>query len=239
MIFRAFYYLDIAGNSSDKAKAKYCEGLASVMTPLVKGYGSEMSLGVIAEAMQVMGGVGYTAEYPIEQSLRDSKVLTIWEGTTFIHGNDLVSRKMRMDGGATFNAWLTTICSFIDSRGSNPHFAGEMERLKKGYGCVEDMRSLYNAWYANTDEKKKFIRTMTICSQVQVAQCLLEQAMIAAEKLEGLPEGHFDRSFYEGKVASARYYVNQVLPTTFMLSEMMKSEDRVCLDCPEDALVVM
>jgi len=39
-------------------------------------------------------------------------------------------------------------------------------------------------------------------------------------------------------VASARYYVKQVLPTAFMLSEMIKSEDRTCLDCPEDALIV-
>ena len=243
MIYKGFYYLDIAGNSDDKEKAKLCAGLAAVLTPLVKGYGSEASLGVIAEAMQVLGGVGYTTEYPIEQSLRDSKILTIWEGTTFIHGNDLVGRKMRMDGGTVFDTWMATIKRFIESHGDNPHFVDEMERLKKGYGCVEEIRSLYDAWYANMAAKKQFIplnaiRTMTICAQVQVAQCLLEQAAIAKGKLDELPEDHFDRSFYEGKVASARYYVRQVLPTAFMLSEMIKSEDRICLDCPEDALVV-
>jgi alkylation response protein AidB-like acyl-CoA dehydrogenase len=243
MIFKGFYYLDIAGNSGDKEKAKLSAGLAAVLTPLVKGYGSESSLGVIAEAMQVLGGVGYTSEYPIEQSLRDSKILTIWEGTTFIHGNDLVGRKMRMERGAVFDAWLATIRCFMDSHRSNPHFIREMQWLEKAYGCVETIRSLYNDWYANMDEKKQFIplnavRTMTICAQVQVAQCLLEQAVIAKRKLEELPEGHFDRSFYEGKIASARYYVNQILPTTFMLTEMIQSEDRTCLDCPEDALIV-
>jgi len=243
MIFKGFYYLDIAGNSSDREKAKLCAGLAAVLTPLVKGYGSEASLGVIAEAMQVLGGVGYTMEYPIEQSLRDSKILTIWEGTTFIHGNDLVGRKMRMDGGAVFDAWLGTIKSFLDATGGDPEFAAEMERLRRAYGCVEEIRSLYNEWYGNLSEKRSFIplnavRALTICAQVQVAQCLLEQAMIARGKLKDLPEGHLDRTFYEGKVSSARYYVNQVLPAVFMLAELIKSEDRAVLDCPGEALVV-
>jgi alkylation response protein AidB-like acyl-CoA dehydrogenase len=243
MIFKGFYYLDIAGNASDREKARRCAGLAAVLTPLVKGYGSEMSLGVIAEAMQVLGGVGYTTEYPIEQSMRDSKILTIWEGTTFIHGHDLVGRKMRMEKGLAFAEWMATIRDFIDAHGNTPGFIPEMERLRKGYECVEEIRTLYDAWYANMDEKRQFIplnaiRAMTVCGQLQVAQCLLEQALIAAEKLMNLPAGHFDRSFYEGKVASARYYTNQVLPSSFMLTEMIKNEDRICLDCPEEALVV-
>lgn len=243
MIFKGFYYLDIAGNSADKEKAKDCAGLAAVLTPLVKGYGSEMSLGVIAEAMQVLGGVGYTTEYPIEQSMRDSKILTIWEGTTFIHGNDLVGRKMRMEGGAPFTSWMSTIKNFIDAKGDTPGFAAETGRLRKAYDCVGEIRALYDTWYENMDEKKQFIplnavRAMTVCGQLQVAQCLLEQAVIAAGKLADLPADHFDRSFYEGKVASARYYANQILPVTFVLTEMIKSEDRTCLDCPEDALVV-
>ncbi len=243
MIFKGFYYLDIAGNAADAEKAKTCAGLAAVLTPLVKGYGSEVSLGVIAEAMQVLGGVGYTTEYPIEQSMRDSKILTIWEGTTFIHGNDLVGRKMRMEGGIPFDNWMSTIKGFIDAKGDTPGLSDEIGRLQKAYDCVEEIRALYGTWYANMDGKKEFIplnavRVMTICGQVQVAQCLLEQAVIAAGKLADLPEDHFDRPFYEGKVASGRYYANQVLPTAFMLTEMIKSEDRTCLDCPEDALIV-
>jgi len=202
-----------------------------------------VSLGVIAEAMQVLGGVGYTTEYPIEQSMRDSKILTIWEGTTFIHGNDLVGRKMRMEGGTPFDNWMATIKGFIDAKGDTPGLTEEIGRLQKAYGCVEEIRALYDTWYANMDGKKEFIplnavRVMTVCGQLQVAQCLLEQAVIATEKLADLPADHFDRPFYEGKVASGRYYANQVLPATFMLTEMVKSEDRTCLDCPEDALIV-
>jgi len=96
MTFKGFYYLDIEANSSDKARAEVCGDYAAILTPLIKAYGSEASLGVIAQAIQVLGGVGYTTEYPVEQYLRDSKILTIWEGTSFIHAQDLVNRKMRM-----------------------------------------------------------------------------------------------------------------------------------------------
>jgi len=243
MIFKGFYYLDIQNNANDKEKAAVCSGLAAILTPLVKGYGSEASLGVIAEAMQVLGGVGYTQEYPIEQYMRDSKILTIWEGTTFIHGNDLVGRKMRMRKGADFANWMDTIKNFIDAHKGSAVFTAEIERLAKAYECVEEVKACYDGWYADMDEKKRFIplnavRAMTVCGQLQVAECLLEQAMIAWDKLKELPADHHDRHFYEGKVAGARYYVNQVLPSSFLLAEIIGSEDPVCLDCPEDALVV-
>jgi 3-(methylthio)propanoyl-CoA dehydrogenase len=243
MIFKGFYYLDLAANLSDKEKAKKYAGLAAVLTPMVKGYGSEMSLGVIAEAMQILGGVGYTTEYPVEQAMRDSKILTIWEGTTFIHGNDLVGRKMRMDQGSHFSEWMAAIRDFIAAKENVPGFEGEMRQLQRAFNCVVELQTLYDAWYSNMNEKKQFIplnavRTMTVCAQLQVAQCLLEQAVFAAETLASLPENHFDRVFYEGKVASARYYVMQILPSSFMLTELIKNEDRTCLDCPEDALIV-
>ncbi|MCK9275579.1 MAG: acyl-CoA dehydrogenase [Syntrophales bacterium] len=243
MIFKGFYYLDIQNNSDDKEKASVCRGLAAIFTPIVKGYGSEASLAVIAEAMQVLGGVGYTQEYPIEQNMRDSKILTVWEGTTFIHGNDLVGRKMRMNNGADFANWMAAIKDFIDSEKGNSRFQAEISRLAEAYGCLEEIKKCYEFWYGNMDKKKQFIplnavATLTACGQVQTAQCLLEQATVAYKKLKELSGCHYDRSFYEGKIAAARYYANQVLPNVFMLAHSIASEDATCLECPEEALVV-
>jgi hypothetical protein len=193
--------------------------------------------------MQVMGGVGYTSEYPIEQYLRDSKILTIWEGTTFIHGNDLVGRKMTMKGDAPFSEWMRGIREFADSHAGDAAFTAEIGMLRKGCDCLEGIKGIYDLWYGNMDNKRQFVplnavRTLMVCAQVQTAECLLEQALVAAGRLDGLPEGHFDRSFYEGKIASARHYARQVLPAAFVLYDSIKSEDRTCLDCPEEVLVV-
>lgn len=243
MIFKGFYYLDIHSNSQNVERSRICGELAEIITPMVKCYGSEASLNLVAEAIQIFGGVGYTSEYPVEQYLRDSKILTIWEGTSFMHGNDLVGRKMRMKDGKPFALWMSTIKEFIETNQNEPDFQKEMKSLKKGYDCLEEVRSIYDSWYSNFKEKRKLIplyaiKALFICAQVQVAECLMEQALIAMRKLKELPENHYDRTFYEGKIASARYYIGQVLPEAYTNTDIIKNADEIVLECPEAALII-
>ncbi len=243
MIFKGFYYLDIESNSKDREKAKKYASFAEILTPIVKCYGSEASLGVIAQAIQVLGGVGYTMEYPVEQYLRDSKILTIWEGTSFIHANDLIGRKMRMKEGAAFAAWMKDIKNFIDANSRTKDFEKEMKQLAKAYQSAEEVRDIYNAWYADMDRKRQLIplyaqRALFVFAEVYVAMCLLDQALIAASKAANLKPGEGDYTFYQGKIASARYYANNILPGVSTLAALIKSEEDSVLTCPEEALVV-
>ena len=66
----------------------------------------------------------------------------------------------------------------------------------------------------------------------------MEQALIAQRKLDELPAGDHERTFYTGKIAGARYYINQVLPLAFSRTEIIQDEDRTVLDVPEAALGV-
>jgi alkylation response protein AidB-like acyl-CoA dehydrogenase len=243
MIFKGFYYLDMQAHSGDRERARKLGAIAEIYTPLVKCYASETSLSLIAEAIQVLGGVGYTREYPVEQYLRDSKILTIWEGTSFIHGNDLVNRKMRMNDGVPFIDWMNMIGAFIGENRGAPGFGREMANLEKGFSCLRTLKALYDSWYANFTEKRRLIplnavTTLFVCARVQVAECLMEQALIAQRKWEQLPAEDRDRTFYAGKIASARYYLNQVLPQAFSQTEIIRNEDRTALDVPEGALCV-
>jgi alkylation response protein AidB-like acyl-CoA dehydrogenase len=243
MIFKGFYYLDIENNSADKEKAKKCASFAEILTPLVKCYGSEASLGVIAEAIQVLGGVGYSQEYPVEQYLRDSKILTIWEGTSFIHANDLIGRKMRMKGGAPFAAWMGSIKEFIDANMNATGFEKEMKSLVRGYKAMADVQAVYDGWYNNFEVKRQLIplyaiRALFVCAQVYVAECLMEQAFIAAKKLAPLKEGDADFNFYSGKIAAARYYANNILPNAPMTAELIAGEEDSVLTCPEESLII-
>jgi 3-(methylthio)propanoyl-CoA dehydrogenase len=243
MVFKACYYLDIQNNSGNREKAKRCGELVDILTPLIKCYGAEASVGTITQAIQVLGGVGYTQEYPVEQYLRDSKILSIWEGTSFIHGNDLVGRKMRMKEGSSFANWMATIKEFIDANRNAPGFEKEMHNLARGYQCLDVVKVTYDSWYDNMDKKRSLIplyaiKALFVCSQVQVAECLLEQALLAKKKLNDVAAETVDTTFYKGKIACARYYANNVLPNAFLATEVIKNEDDTVLTCPEEALIV-
>jgi alkylation response protein AidB-like acyl-CoA dehydrogenase len=241
MIFKGFYFLDIAGNSSDKAKAKECADVAAILTPLVKCYGSETAVLMTAEAIQCLGGVGYTKEYPVEQYMRDSKVLTIWEGTSFIHGNDLVGRKMTMDNGEPFKKWMGSIKTFIDTNINAAGLEKDMAMLEKAYQSAEEVWQTIASWQA--DKKGEYvnlyaIRALFVFAQLYVAMCLMDQAIVASKTMVGLADDHFDLNFYKGKVASARYYVNNSLPNVFTLTQVIKNADTSVLEVPEEVLIV-
>ena len=73
--------------------------LLELLTPVVKSYASESGFLSVNSAMQILGGAGYTDDFPVEQYLRDTRVNSIYEGTTAIHGMDLLGRKMVQKGG--------------------------------------------------------------------------------------------------------------------------------------------
>ncbi|MDD5167821.1 MAG: acyl-CoA dehydrogenase, partial [Syntrophales bacterium] len=228
MIFKGFYYLDIEVNGSDRERAKKFAGFVEILTPLVKCYGSEASLNVIAEAIQVLGGVGYTQEYPVEQYLRDSKILTIWEGTSFIHANDLIGRKMRMKEGKVFMDWLDDVRSFIDTNSKAEGFEKEMKNLAKGYLCMAEVTSIYGDWFKDMANKRPLIplyaiKALFVMAQTYVAVCLMDQALLAQKKLASADAT--DAVFYNGKISTARYYINNILPNVFMTADLIRNAD--------------
>lgn len=242
MIFRGFYYLDIAEHS-EGPRAKRCHEMAEILTPLIKTYAAETAWPMIGQAIQVYGGVGYTEEYPVSQYARDVKILSIWEGTSFIHAMDLIGRKMRMRGGSSFANWMDDRREFIEKNGKAEGFQLEMSNLARAYNCVDEIRKLYASYYENMSEKGELIplyahRVLSCCAQLFAAESIIDQAMLAKKKKEELGQGHHDYNFYQGKILSAHFFARNILPNVFMQADLIKNADRSALECPEEALVI-
>ena len=161
----------------------------------------------------------------------------------FRSANDLIGRKMRMKDGAAFGAWMKDMKDFIDANSKATGFEKEMNHLAQAYQAAEEVKDIYNAWYANMDQKRQLIplyamKALFVFAEVYVAICLMDQALIAAKKVAALKPGEGDYTFYQGKIASARYYANNILPNVSMLAALIKSEEDSVLTCPEEALVV-
>ncbi|MCW2713835.1 MAG: acyl-CoA dehydrogenase protein [Frankiales bacterium] len=196
--------------------------LNDLLLPIVKGYGSEKSYELLATSLQIFGGSGFTQDYPVEQYIRDSKIDTLYEGTTSIQGLDFFFRKIVRDQGAAFGKLLGDITEFAKG-GSGGELTAERELLAR---AVDDVQAINGHMVtdlmsaaqqgsrdANPNIYKVGLNTTRLLMAVGdlvVAWLLLRQAEVALAKLP--TAGPRDTPFYEGKVASARWFAAAVLP---------------------------
>ena len=120
LIFATANHADIARTPDDAATKARSEALSGWLLPIIKTLGGEVGFGVASDAIQVLGGAGYTREWPVEQGLRDARVLTVFEGTTGMQALDLTLRRLRSPGAAGFVAFLEearTAAAAIDDAG--------------------------------------------------------------------------------------------------------------------------
>jgi len=103
------HLLDLAEHHPDTARRAHSAQLVSVLTPVVKSMLTENGFALASTALQVFGGHGYIHENGIEQSVRDSRIATIYEGTTEIQAIDLVTRKIIADHGKAFGLLITVM----------------------------------------------------------------------------------------------------------------------------------
>ncbi len=228
LILKTYWYTDMALASTEAAEKKYYDDMYMINNPLCKAYASEMAWILCGEAIQCYGGYGFIEEYPVAQLARDSKIYSIWEGTTFIQSMDLIGRKFNMGGGQPFKKWLQELEQFIAVHQDDKNFTAEMQMLSKAYNTFLNILNLladklaagqvnYQSLWAN--------RIMLAMSMVYCGMLLLDQGILAQQKLDKLGDDSFDANFYKGKIASARFYALNEVPKIFSIEQNMESSD--------------
>ncbi|MCY7364724.1 MAG: acyl-CoA dehydrogenase [Frankiaceae bacterium] len=196
--------------------------LLDVLTPIAKSWPSQWCLEANSLAIQVLGGYGYTREYPVEQFYRDNRLNPIHEGTHGIQGLDLLGRKVVMNGGAGLQA-LTgamdrTVARAHDAGGELADLAARLqessERIAKTTAAV---------WSAGDIEVSLANAStyLEAVGHVVLAWIWLEQ-LLAADGKEG--------DFYEGKRQAGRYFFRVELPRTGPQLALLESLDTTSLD---------
>lgn len=238
MIMKNSYYLDLMRFSDDPEERKMAERRVDVNNPLVKAYPSDMVWQTTAEAIQVHGGYGFTEEYPVAQCARDSKILSIWEGTNFIQSLDLVGRKWIMDSGKVFGEWFKEIAASVESNKELEGFAREHEILSKAMGAYREIQGFIAMTFAKNIKVVPLFSTRILHATAMLwgGSLLLEQAAIAVAKIKELGEDHHDYPFYQGKVQTTKFYIRNIVPEIFKIAEIVKDCDTSAIDIPEEAL---
>ncbi|HHW61754.1 MAG TPA: acyl-CoA dehydrogenase [Syntrophomonadaceae bacterium] len=241
MIINNFYLLDLAYNSSDPELAEKCSALTEVNIPIIKAYCSDMAIECISEALQCYGGYGFSEEYPIAELYRDCRIYPIWEGTNFIQSMDLAGRKFTMAKGKVFATWLQEIVDFINSNQNAASFEKEFTIMMD---ALKNYQEILNTLKGYMGEGKVQLmplystRILHATAKLLGGKLILDQALIAKKKMDELGSDHFDYPFYNGKVASARFYVRNIVPEIETTLKIFKDGDTSALDVVEEAFFV-
>lgn len=226
------------GSGVSQEKLDDLEALNDLLLPIVKGYGSEKSWTLLGtESLQTFGGSGFTQDWPLEQYVRDAKIDTLYEGTTAIQGLDFFFRKIVKDSGRAVNLLAKEMAAFAHTGGVH---SAEKEVLQR---ALDDVNAIIGALVGraiaslqNEEEIYKVglhtTRALMAVGDVITAWLLLRQADIATEKL---PSSTKDRDFYVGKIAAAKFFVNNYLPHISADRAIVEAAESSIMEIPEGA----
>jgi alkylation response protein AidB-like acyl-CoA dehydrogenase len=222
-------------------ESKLAERVNDLLLPIVKGVGSERASEQLVQSLQTLGGSGYLQDYPIEQYIRDSKIDSLYEGTTAIQSLDFLFRKIVRDNGAALGVVVGEIQEFITSEAGNGRLKEERALLATALADVQGMLAaltrylMASATDMNALNKvgQHTVRLLMAVGDLLVGWLLLRQADVALGALAG--DTGRDQPFYEGKVAVARFFARTQLPLLTAQRTIIEHADNSLMDVPEAA----
>lgn len=224
---------DLSLHAEDENEKQQSHQFLELLTPVVKAWCTDMGFASVTDSLQVFGGYGFTKDYPMEQLLRDAKITSIYEGTTGIQALDFVGRKMRMKEGSVFMSWLERHAQFIESQRANKALEVECQTLEKCMGLLAQAAFKMSERSKQGDRHAAVLHAtpyLMAFGHVVGAGLLLEQAVIAQQKLELPNTTEADKRFYRNKVRTAKFFANHILPEAKSYLGSVLSFDTSALD---------
>jgi alkylation response protein AidB-like acyl-CoA dehydrogenase len=238
LIAKVLYLIDVHEHDPDESTRKRTGQQVAMFTPVVKAYCADFGYQLTREAIQVLGGVGYCSEFPVEQYARDLKIISIWEGTSYIQSLDLVGRKLGMEGGKVFQGWIQDVMAFTGEYRDDADFGPDFKLLFKTAEATGDFALRYMQYFQGGKPgliALSSTRFLECFAEVLMGQLMLEQGLLARDRLEQVDAGSSDGIFYRGKVETAKYFCRNILPNVFARHTALQQEDTSALDIPEEA----
>ncbi len=219
---RALTYLnaaatDLSRHHPDADVRAEQERWSQFLTPLSKGFSTDMSVELASDNIQIHGGMGFVEETGAAQHWRDARITPIYEGTNGIQALDLVARKLPLDGGAFVGRVLDAMQETADAAMKGPDaIQSTGSRLND---AVAALRSSVEWVFAHKEDPNAMFAGATALARMfglgASGWLLTKQAIVASDLLAA---GDGDAEFLEAKVVTARFFAERVLPQVHGLS---------------------
>ncbi len=257
MNYFAGYCIDMEETATDAAERARWKGLVEILTPVIKAYCSDKACEICSLGMDVYGGYGYIQEYPMEQYLRDCKIACLYEGTNYIQALDLVGRKMGANKGMNLMNLFGLIDADIKKGKENDEMKAYATHLEDAYNATVGVAMQFAVWGKSASVMLPVMNArpfLMIMGDLMVGWQLLQGALIASGKLDAmykeagaegsiakkraLARANVDAAFYQGKIASAKYFACNVLPAIAGRCKCITLGDKTPIEMLEDSFAV-
>ena len=197
--------VDLAEKAPDEADRQKADDLVGLLTPVIKGYGTDKGYETATNMQQVWGGHGYIAENGVEQFVRDARIAMIYEGANGVQAMDLVGRKLPREGGRAIQAFFAMVDEECAGAKDSEQLADLATRVEKANGELKaaTMWFMQNAMTNPNNAGAGAYDYMHITGIVALG---LMWVRMASAAVEALASGASDKAFYEAKLMTARYF---------------------------------
>jgi alkylation response protein AidB-like acyl-CoA dehydrogenase len=251
LLYLAAYCIDRVRAAQSEEERERFQGHVDLLIPICKSVGSDLGFRVCETAIQVYGGYGYISEFPVEQFLRDCKIASIYEGTNGIQALDLVGRKLTQKRGKLVKNALAAITEILDRIRTNFNLRELVGIYEEAQESVIQVTKFF-ALKGMTDEFQAPLLHakpyLDLCGDTTMGFLLLWQAHLADRRLQEIYRDHRatdaktqqevlknnrSAAFYHGKIASARFFINQVLTQANGRARAIMNNDQSALEISE------
>jgi len=204
--------IDFANSSHDETEREYWDAITALLTPISKGWGTDVGVEMTSLGVQTHGGMGYVEETGVAQHWRDVRIAPIYEGTNGIQAADLVFRKLPLGGGQVLEKFLSEIGHLAEQLLEDDRLCSMGQALLDGKEQFRDAAIWLGGRLAGqpNDAAAGSVPFMRVAGVVVGAYYLARSAQVARQLLDS---GKGDSDFLNDKITIASFYAEQILPT--------------------------
>ncbi len=226
--------VDLVHAAQTEEERQAADDLISLLTPVIKGYGTDKGYEVATNMQQVLGGHGFIEEWGMSQFVRDARITMIYEGTNGVQALDLVGRKLAANGGRALQAFFGIVASEAATAKANPALADYASALEKALGEMQaaTMWLMQNGLSNPDNAGAGSTAYLHITGIVALGLMWLRMAVAAQAALDA---GTEDAAFMQAKLITARFFAERIMPDTGSLRRKIEAGAASVMAMPVEA----
>ncbi len=260
LLIQCAFYQDLCHTQEGEEKENN-QLLLDFLTPIAKSYPSEMGVHSTSAGIQILGGAGFLKDFSLEQFFRESRIHPIHEGTSGIHGIDLLGRKVAMLQGKAFRLFLQEIQNCIAQAEPKEQLQAHAHTLKKALEKLEEV-TFHLIKLGQQGQIEHYLADATLYLEmtgiIAVAWQWLKQGLALYEDPRDSKEAangdatssqgvltapvlkaqkKTDAVFYESKMYTLQYFFEYELPKVYSLAMRLQSDKAITVRMPQELFV--